>query len=180
MEGMLMSEAKTIASDDFRKETQTALKEIRTGKKDRFAVATVERAESGDTDAARYILQELCEAGEIDESPDPHYMRYLAKCIRSALDDGIKWNKALGLDHYGRPKKRNLANRDINLAIEVMRRTNSGKWKVEMAIADVAKHYGVTTSVVNKAYRNPDNKAFARNYFATPNNRSGIRLTSEK
>lgn len=127
---------------------------------------TIKRAKKGDREAARTVLEEVCASVDTGRQPDRRYLEYLSECFHLILD-GKRTDMALGVENPDhRPSDSNLADRDANLAIEVMRQVRHGI-KPGKAIAKVAKRTGLTRSVIAKAWRNKANKRAAEIYFET-------------
>ena len=112
---------------------------------------TVDLAKAGDREAATDILDNFCNAVEIDRMPEPEHLRYVAECFRAILNGDLP-ETALHIGNpRNRPKTSELTIRNIKLAVEVgiLVANNVPEKKAKI---DVAERMKVGFDTVEKAF----------------------------
>jgi len=113
----------------------------------------VSRAWSGDTEAARAVLELFCEAVERGDVVPTPILRYVAGKFRLLLaDKRSPADEILGVKRRYRPKSQLKAKRDEQIAAFVWAAVRRG-WKREAAIDDAIKKFSVSKTTVENSLR---------------------------
>ena len=118
----------------------------------------IEKAETGDVECAKTILEEFCEGTELGAGVPDLYLNYLARSFRTILEEmkgnnPPNANKALGLTtgQRGRRESTDTLTRDQDIEFKIMHRGEGVT--VDMAVNDLSEEYHLSPDTIHGIYK---------------------------